>query len=102
MGLVERFCGVDKKIDEVDAEIEQVRVAVGELRDKDVSELKLDLGRIEKQVVPLKADAARSALGVDLLCEVVAISGLMDNAESSLRERLTSFISESTASSTSL
>lgn len=77
-----RFGRVDESVAEVHASVGRVALELEELR-----------SHMDVRLRPLESDARTSAEGVELLCNLVATSGLLSNASDDALRRLDAFTS---------
>ena len=75
-----RYTETAKAVQEVKEELSSEIREVGE-----------SVQRIETRLEPMETDARRSAQGVEVLCDLVASSGLLSNASASSLRRLDDF-----------
>ena len=78
---------VDTDILETKAAIEQVSVEVKE----EVQSVAASVSALEKRMAPIESDVHRSAQGIDVLCQLVATSGLLANASADSLRQLDDF-----------
>ena len=79
-----KFLETTKAFQEVKTELSSEIQAVGE-----------SVQKIERRLEPMEADSRRSAQGVEVLCDLVASSGLLNNASASSLRRLDEFTGNS-------
>ena len=71
--------------------------AVQEVKTELSAEIQAVSERIERRLEPVEADSRRSAKGIEVLCELVASSGLLNNASATSLHKLDEFTGESAA-----
>jgi len=85
-----RFGQLEASLTELKEVVQEVGVATAEVREE-VAATRASLASLELRMTPLESDAKTAADGVQLLCELVKTSGLLQNASPSALHRLDNF-----------
>lgn len=89
-----RLGHVDAAVAETACVVQQVKVQQEELS-AEVQAVGESVASLERRLGPMETDARRSAKGVEVLCDLVASSGLLNNASASSLRRLDEYTGSS-------